>query len=143
MADCIEAPMREAQLSLTTQAALYIAGGINHFWHQSFYVSIMPDHYSHPAEWVQFTGLAEIAGGLGLLIPATRRPAAIGILLMLAVYFDVHVFMLAHAERFPHIPRWALWARLPLQFALMAWAWNYARKQSDRITAPTALPLQP
>lgn len=114
---------------LFTQALLYVAAGVNHLWHPRVYLAIMPDHYTHPALWVAATGLAEIAGGLGLLPPQTRRAAAVGIILMLLGYFDVHLFMLEHAaDRFNHIPHWALVVRLPLQLVLIAWAWLYARR---------------
>lgn len=116
-----------SRLSLFAQSLFYLAAGGNHFWHGDLYRHIMPDHYSQPGDWVLLTGAAEILGGLGLLIPQTRRPAAFGIALMLAGYFDVHVFMLRHADRFPEIPRWVLEARIPLQFALIGWALRYAR----------------
>jgi uncharacterized membrane protein len=123
--------MRLARLSLVAQSLLYLASGINHFWRQSFYLQIMPDHYANPALLVQLSGVAEIAGGLGLLIPATRRFSAIGIALMLFVFFDVHIFMLSHPERFPTVPLWILWARIPLQFVLIGWALAYARSSKQ------------
>ena len=117
------------RLSLYAQAFLYTAAGTNHLWHPRTYLAIMPDHYTHPAFWVAATGVAEIAGGLGLLPPQTRHPAAIGIVLMLLGYFDVHIFMLEHAhDRFHNIPYWALIIRLPLQFVLIAWAARYTLK---------------
>ena len=124
-------------LSLGAQSLVYITGGINHFWHESFYVHIMPDHYSDPAALVQLSGVAEILGGIGLLVPATRRASAIGIAAMLVVYLDVHQFMLRHADRFPAVPRWALWARIPLQFMLIAWALNEARAR-DRASGESS-----
>ena len=128
--------MRQSQISLIGQSLFYIAGGVNHFWHSPFYVHIMPDHYADPRAWVQLTGAAEIAGGVGLLVPATRRAAAISIAAMLVGYFDVHIFMLQHAERFPEIPKWILWMRIPLQFALIAWALNHAgAEKSNRSLA--------
>ncbi len=123
--------MRHLKLGLLAQTAFYVLAGINHFWHQPFYVHIMPDHYAHPELWVQSTGIAEIAGGLGLLFPATRRASAIGIASMLIVFLDVHQFMLRHSERFPEVALWALCARIPLQFILIAWALYYSRK--DRV----------
>jgi uncharacterized membrane protein len=92
----------------------------------------MPDHYSHPDFWVQFSGAAEILGGLGLAIPISRRFASLGLASLLIVFLDVHIFMLRHAERFPEIPRWMLWARLPLQGLLIAWALRYARRNRSR-----------
>ena len=61
------------------------------------------------------------------MAPATRRVSAIGLAAMLVVFLDVHLFMIRHAERFPNIPQAALWARLPIQALLIAWALRYAR----------------
>lgn len=123
--------MRSARISLIAQALFYIGGGLNHFGHEDFYTRFMPDRYAHPEGLLQLTGVAEILGGLGLLVPATRRPAAIGIAAMLVGFLDVHQFMLCHPERYPEIPEWALWARIPLQFALIAWALQFARNDSE------------
>jgi uncharacterized membrane protein len=119
--------MRIPRLGLFAQSLFYVAAGVNHFWHPGFYRHIMPDHYSNPDAMVQLSGLAEILGGLGLLHPLTRRVSATGIALMLVVFFDVHLYMVRHPERFREVPEWALWSRIPLQFALIAWAGAYAR----------------
>ena len=116
-------------IGLGVQAVFYAAAGVNHFVHSRMYVSIMPPHYSDPLFWVRFTGIAEIAGAVGLLVPVTRKAAAWGIIAMLVGYFDVHIYMALHPERFASIPAWALYARLPLQFVLLAWAWVYTRPQ--------------
>jgi len=121
-----------ARASLIAQSLFYVASGINHFWRQHFYLHIMPDHYSHPLALVKLSGVAEILGGLGLLLPATRRFSAVGIALMLVVFFDVHVFMLRHPGRFSEVPEWLLWARIPLQFVLIAWALYYSRRVAAR-----------
>jgi uncharacterized membrane protein len=115
-------------VGLVAQSLLYVAAGINHFWHSATYVAIMPSHYSHPLGLVQISGAAEILGGVGLLLPLTRRFSAWGIIAMLLVYFDVHIFMLQHAaDRFANLPVALLYARLPLQLVLIAWAWAYTR----------------
>jgi uncharacterized membrane protein len=119
-----------SRASVIAQSIFYSASGINHFWHENFYLRIMPDHDAHPLTLVRLSGLAEILGGLGLLLPATRRFSAIGIALMLVVFFDVHISMLRHPARFPEVPEWVLWARLPLQFVLIAWALYYARRDA-------------
>ena len=113
--------------SLGVQSLFYIAGGINHFWHSRTYTAIMPPHYSHPLGLVQISGVAEILGGIGLLLPATRRFSAWGLIAMLVVYYDVHIYMALNAAHFAPIPAWALYARLPLQLVLIAWAWWYTR----------------
>ncbi|WP_052313375.1 DoxX family protein [Terriglobus roseus] len=119
-------------IGLVAQSLLYVAAGVNHFWHSGTYVAIMPPHYSDPLLLVQVSGAAEILGGIGLLVPATRRFAAWGILAMLVVYFDVHFYMAMHPERFAAVPVWALYGRIPLQLVLIAWAWVYARPERSR-----------
>lgn len=128
---------RLARISLFAQSLFYVAAGANHFLHPQFYIGIMPDHYSHPNALVQISGVAEILGGVGIAVPATRRFSSLGISAMLLVFLDVHIFMLRHANRFPNVPRWALWARLPLQAALIAWALYYARDR-NKGPQPTA-----
>lgn len=118
-------------VGLVAQAVFYMVGGVNHFWHSRMYTAIMPPHYSHPLGWVQCTGAAEIAGGIGLLPPQTRRYAAWGLFAMLLVYLDVHFYMAAHPERFAPLPRWALLLRIPLQIPLLYWAWTYTRDVPD------------
>ena len=118
-------------VGLLVQAVLYIGQGINHFWHSATMVGLMPTHYAHPYPLVLISGAAEILGGIGLLAERTRRMAAWGLMAMLVIYFDVHISMLMHAERFPAIPLWLLYARIPLQFLFIAWAWAYARGASD------------
>lgn len=115
------------RLGLFAQSVFYVAAGINHFWHKAFYMRIMSDHYAQPGALVGISGVAEILGGLGLRASVTRKFSASGIALMLIVFLDVHQFMLRHPERFPEIPRWILWGRIPLQFLLIAWAGIYAR----------------
>ncbi len=120
--------MHLSRRGLVAQSLFYVASGINHFWHGPSYVTIMPDHYPDPAALVGLTGAAEILGGLGLLLPATRRLAAGSIALMLVGFLDVHQFMIRHAERFPNVPKWILWGRIPLQFLFIAWVWKYTRR---------------
>jgi uncharacterized membrane protein len=123
---------RAARASLVVQSVFYVASGVNHFWHPNFYLHIMPDHYAHPLALVRLSGVAEILGGMGLLVPVTRRFSAVGIGAMLVVFFDVHFFMLRHAARFPEVPAWVLWARIPLQLLLIGWALYYARQREAR-----------
>jgi uncharacterized membrane protein len=120
-------------VGLVVQAIFYVAAGINHFWHTAMYTAIMPPHYSHPVALVQISGVAEILGGVGLLPRQTRRFAAWGIIAMLVVYFDVHIFMAMHPERFAAVPAWVLYGRIPLQFVLIAWAAVYTKR--DALTA--------
>ncbi len=118
------------------QALFYLGQGINHFWHSGMEVRLMPTHYAHPYALVIVSGVAEILGGVGLLVQRTRRLAAWGLVVLLLIYFDVHIFMLMHAEQFPSIPMWVLYLRIPLQFVFIAWAWAYTHRESDQSLTP-------
>ena len=118
--------------SLVIQAVVYVTLGINHFWHASTYVAFMPTHYLHPHALVLIAGAVEICGGLGLIFKQTRRFAAWGIVLMLLVYSDVHLFMASHPDRFPSVPTIGIYLRIPFQFVLIAWAWVYTRQPKTR-----------
>jgi uncharacterized membrane protein len=112
---------------------LYIAAGVNHFAMTRLYVSIMPPYLPHPWAMVWLSGVAEIAGGVGVLVPdgfvfrGSRKVACWGLIALLIAVFPANLQMAMHPEMFASIPGWALWVRLPLQLPLMFWAWWYAR----------------
>ncbi len=68
---------------------------------------------------VRFTGLCEIAGGLGLLLPQTRAAAAIALVVFLVAVFPANVYAASDPERFGRaaIP---FWPRYAGQVALIA-----------------------
>jgi uncharacterized membrane protein len=76
---------------------------------------------------VQVSGVAELIGGLGVLIPSTRRLSGVGLIALLAAVFPANLYMASDPERFKKVPRWALYARLPLQPLMMLWAWRATR----------------
>ncbi len=111
--------------SLYVLAALFVGAGLLHFLHPASYLRIMPPALPAPRLLVALSGAAEVAGGLGLLLPATRRAAAWGLLALLVAVFPANVHMLQLHEQL-HLPAWALWARLPLQPLLLWWVWRAA-----------------
>ena len=72
-----------------------------------------------PRALVLFTGLCEIAGGIGLLIPATRTAAAIALVVFLAAVFPANAYAAKHPERFGRVAI-PFWPRLIGQLVLMA-----------------------
>src|SRR5438270_555373 len=106
-------------------AALFLAGGVNHFVNPRFYEAIVPPSMKRDAKRiVQVSGVAEVAGGLGVLIPLTRRLSGIGLIALLAAVFPANLYMAREPESFRRVPPWALYARLPLQPLMMLWAWK-------------------
>ena len=106
-------------------AALFIAAGSLHFIRPQMYAKIVPPAFGHEAELVAISGLAEIAGGIGLLVPATRRTAAYGLIALLLAVWPANIFMAIDAASFRGVaPAWALWLRVPLQIPLIWWIWR-------------------
>lgn len=108
--------------------SLFVAAGVTHFAFTRTFASIVPDYLPAHRELVLISGAAEIAGGLGLLLPQTRRPAAVGLAALLVAVLPANLWMAQHPELFASIPAWLLWARLPLQIPLIGWSLLYARK---------------
>jgi uncharacterized membrane protein len=102
--------------------AFWIFAGIMHFVIPKQYQAIMPDYLPAHKELVAASGVAEIAGGLGVLHPKTRPVARWWIIAVLAAVYPANIWMVQKADRYADIPVWALWARLPLQFLFAAWA---------------------
>jgi uncharacterized membrane protein len=99
----------------------FVLAGVLHFTHTKFYVAIMPDYVPAHHELVYASGVAEIAGGLGLMAPATRKPAGWWLIATLIAVFPANVHMALHPERFKQMPRAGLYARLPVQGLFIAW----------------------
>ncbi len=97
------------------------------------YVAMMPAALPWHLALVYISGVAEVAGGLGLLVPRTRRAAAWGLIALFIAVFPANVNMAVNELPLgtKAVPTWALWARLPLQLVLIAWA--YAVRGPRRI----------
>jgi uncharacterized membrane protein len=109
-------------------AAFFVAAGLNHFRNPVFYCSIIPPGFPDPKLLVIISGVCEIAGGVGLLIPPLRRVASWGLIALLIAVFPANIYMALAPERIPglYISHWLLWLRLPLQALLAAWVWFVA-----------------
>lgn len=110
-------------------AVFFVGAGLNHFIQPRPYEKIVPPRLQGEARRVvMLSGLAEIAGGIGVLLPGTRRLSGIGLIGLLAAVFPSNLYMAQKPEHFKAIPRWALYARLPLQPLMMIWAWRATRQ---------------
>ncbi len=72
-------------------ALLFIANGVLHVMASSAYQSIVPAWVPEAHFVVLATGAASFAGGLGLLIPAVRRAAGIGLALYCVGVFPANI----------------------------------------------------
>lgn len=104
----------------------FVVTGILHFVIPRAYESIMPDYLPAQRELVYASGVAEIGGGAGLINPGTRRAGMWLSIATLVAVFPANLHMALNADRYDFPPA-ALWARLPLQVLLIAWAWAAGR----------------
>jgi len=110
----------------------YVGAGANHFVNADFYVAMMPAYLPWHAALVWLSGVAEIALGVGVLVPRTRRVSAWGVVALLLAVFPANLNMALHPDAFPDAPRVALYVRLPFQLVLIAWAYWFTRAPAER-----------
>jgi uncharacterized membrane protein len=116
------------KLSRTALAAFFSCSGTLHFVKPRAYEAIVPPGIPKK-QAVAISGVAEIAGGLAILHPATRQAGRWWLLALLLAVFPANIHMAINPDQVPglsksKIPRWALWARLPLQPLAMLWVWR-------------------
>jgi uncharacterized membrane protein len=121
-------PRKDGGRSRTLLGCFFIASGINHFLIPRAYQRIVPPGIGDPATLVSVSGVAEVLGGVGIFLPATRRSSGLALIVLLAAIFPANLHMARNPEKFHKIPRWALYARLPLQPLAMVWAWRASRR---------------
>lgn len=112
----------------------FVVAGTMHFLIPRFYEETIPDKLSPwRRELVVWSGVAEILGGLGVMVPKARRLASWWSVATLVAVFPANVHMALHPERY-RIPggKAALYLRLPLQAAVIAWAWAAGREPAPR-----------
>ena len=115
----------------------FTIGGIAHFVLTDAEMRIVPPFIPWPRAAVLVSGVFELLGAVGILIPVSRRAAGIGLFLLTIAVTPANVYMLQHAEAFS-VPRWALILRLPFQVALLAMIlWSTRDAQAPRNPAST------
>lgn len=110
---------------LYVMAGIYILAGLNHFRVPRLYLKIIPPYLPAPKMINALSGLAEVLLGIALLIPTLTTYAAWGIIALLVAIFPANLYMYTNDKAALGLPKWATLARLPLQLALIAWAYCY------------------
>jgi uncharacterized membrane protein len=95
-------------------AAMFALTGVAHFVPplRGDMIAIVPPQLPAPGLLVSVTGVLELLGVLGLLVPATRVTAAVCLLVLLVAMFPANVY----AARMPSPPK-SMAAKLPLRTA--------------------------
>lgn len=102
-----------------------------HFVSPRPFERIVPRALGSPRLWVDISGVAELAAGALLAVPATRRIGGWAVATVLVAVFPANVQMALDGglEGGPGIlgSPVAAWLRLPLQVPLVLWAVHEAR----------------
>ncbi len=105
----------------------YFGAGINHFVNPEFYIPLIPDYFPNKPLINWLSGVAEVLGAIGVLIPVTRRIAVWGLIAMLLAFIPAHVYFIQLGGCVPGglcTPMWVAWVRLVVIHPLLIWwAW--------------------
>jgi uncharacterized membrane protein len=109
--------------AVLTAAPTFVVAGLLHFVRPRMYEAIMPPWLPAHRELVYASGVAEIAGGLALLHPRSRRLGGWWLIATLLAVFPANVHMALNPGDYPGIPggQASLLARLPVQGLFIAW----------------------
>ena len=116
--------------SLYIMAGFYMIAGINHLWHEPFYMKIMPSWLPYQQALVMISGFAEILLGGLLLFPATRRISAWGIIILLIAVFPANIQMMLNYIHDSNPHTWISILRLPIQPILIYWAYGFTKHKA-------------
>jgi uncharacterized membrane protein len=101
----------------------FVFAGVMHFVIPRTYRKIVPPYVPAPKAMVYASGVAEIAGGAGLMVARRRRLAGWWLIATMIAVFPANLHMALNPDDYPDVPGGAvsLWVRLPFQGVFVAW----------------------
>jgi uncharacterized membrane protein len=111
-------------------AITMVAIGVDHWVNPAPFDRIVPPWLPWTHALVLVSGVFEVLGGVGVLVPRTRRCAAWGLIALYVAVFPANIHMaIDHVQLSPDgtLPVWAMWLRLPFQGVFIAWAYWMTR----------------
>jgi uncharacterized membrane protein len=87
---------RGPAIARLTIAPVFLIAGIVHLARPGLFAPLMPAIVPHPMVVIALTGLAEIAGAIGLFVPRTRALAGIMLALYAVCVFPVNINHAVH-----------------------------------------------
>jgi uncharacterized membrane protein len=115
------------------KAQPYIVGGIFlvtgslHFITPKSFEAIVPPYLPAAATLVAVSGVFELLGGIGMMVPPARKLAGFGLIALLLAVFPANMYMATDSAKFASVaPAWVWYARLPIQAFLIYWVYKSA-----------------
>lgn len=108
-------------------ALLYFTAGVLHLTLPGPFLGITPEWVPFPRQVIYLTGLCELAGAVGLVLPSFRRAAGLGLALYAVAVFPANInhAMLDMSSGHPSLGWWYHIPRFALQ-PLLVWAALFA-----------------
>lgn len=132
--------MRGRTVARVVLAVAYALAGIAHLMRPGGFIAITPHWVPMPEMVVALTGVAELAGAIGLMVPRLRHAAGIGLALYALCVWPANINHavndIALAGR--HLSWWYHGPRLALQPVIIWWAlwasgvtdWPFRRRRA-------------
>ena len=111
------------RIPLLIIALFFFTGGVAHFVYVDFFLLAMPDYLGYHKELVMISGIFEILGAIGILVPKMRSFAAYGLILLVIAVYPANINMALHPEKYPDMSVLLLYLRLPFQFLFVWFIW--------------------
>ena len=112
-------------------AVFIIFTGFSHFKFQKGMALMIPDLIPYKMFWVYFTGVLEIAAGIGLMIPQLREITAILLIVFYVVIFIANInsskkrINIFKADYTGPGMTYLYKERIPMQIILIVWTWYF------------------
>ena len=120
------------RIPLLIIATFFIGGGIGHFAFMEFFMMAMPDYLGYHKELVIISGIFELLGAIGILIPQTQLLAGYGLIALIIAVYPANIYMAMHPELYADIPAKFLYVRLPFQFLFVWFVWYAIGPERER-----------
>lgn len=125
--------MSRSERSPLLLAGLLAAAGVTHFARPRPYDEIVPRALpGSPRTWTYASGAAELALAAGVVLPRTRKAAALATAAFFVGVFPANVKMAVDFRDRSAPRKAAAIGRLPLQLPLVLWARSVARNGEGR-----------
>ncbi len=115
------------KIAVLILGVFYILGGINHFINPDFYLPLIPDYFPNPSLLNIFSGACEVAAGIAVLLPTTRKLGCNAILFLLIAFLPAHIYFIQKGGCLSDslcVPAWVAWLRLLIIHPILIY-WAY------------------
>jgi len=114
--------MMSARIALAT---MFVFTALAHFTRmKNDLIAMVPPALPRPDLLVFATGVAELAGAVGLLVPATTFWAACGLIVLMAAMLPANISAARRGVLLRGRQATPLWLRVPMQVLFIACAWG-------------------